>query len=124
MGRYYLMVAPEWKPVQFYGPIRKLIHDWPDEVKKELGAVLTRLQKGESVGMPDVRPMSNVGSGVSEVRVSDHSSIFRTFHVILSYHGILVFHAFTKKTQKTPDQELETGKRRLKEFLVELGDIK
>ena len=118
------MTAPEWKPVQFYGPIRKVIHNWPDEVRKELGAVLTQLQKGESVGMPDVRSMTSVASGVAEIRVADRSGIFRTFHVIHSDHGILVFHAFTKKTQKTPAQELETGKRRLKEFLMELGEKK
>ena len=116
------MTAPEWKAVRFYGPIRKVVHDWPEVVRKELGAVLTRLQKGQSVGMPDLRPMQSVAPGVAEIRISDRSGTFRTFHVIHSEHGILVFHAFTKKTQKTPDHELETGKRRLKEFLQELGD--
>jgi phage-related protein len=32
---------------------------------------------------------------------------------------ILVFHAFEKKTQKTPIHEIELGKKRLKEFLNE-----
>jgi len=27
------------------------------------------------------------------------------------------FHAFAKKTQKTPDREIELGKKRLKEML-------
>ena len=54
------MTAPGWKPVRFYDPIRKVVRNWPVEIKKELGAVLTRLQKGESVGLPDVRPMPSV----------------------------------------------------------------
>ena len=116
------MTASKWKAVRFYGPIRKVVHDWPEEVRKELGAVLTLLQKGQSVGMPDLRPMPSVQSGVAEIRISDRSGTFRTFHVIHSEHGILVFHAFTKKTQKTPDQEIETGKKRLREFLQELGE--
>jgi phage-related protein len=28
-----------------------------------------------------------------------------------------MFHAFAKKTQKTPDREIELGKKRLKEML-------
>jgi hypothetical protein len=42
-----------WIPVRFYDIVRDVIHGWPLEVKKELGSVLTRLQKGESTGMPD-----------------------------------------------------------------------
>ena len=90
------------------------------EIKKELGAVLTRLQKGESVGMPDIRPMPSVGSSVSEIRVSDRSGTYRTFHIIHTEHGILVFHAFNKKTQKTPDHEIEAGRQRLRAFLEDL----
>ncbi len=122
MGHSCQMKASEWEPVRFYGPIRRVVHDWPDVVRKELGAVLTQLQKGESVGMPDLRPMPNIAPGAAEIRISDRVGTFRTFHVIHSKHGILVFHAFAKKTQKTPLQELETGKRRLREFLQELGD--
>jgi phage-related protein len=31
--------------------------------------------------------------------------------------AVLIFHAFAKKTQKTPDREIELGKKRLKEML-------
>lgn len=114
------MSASIWKPVRFHEPIRKVVHHWPVEIKKELGAVLTRLQKGASVGMPDVRPMPSISSGVSEIRITDRSGIYRTFHVIHTQHGILVFHAFMKKTQKTPGHEIDVGKLRLREFLKEL----
>lgn len=33
--------------------------------------------------------------------------------------GVLVFHAFAKKTRKTPRNELALGKKRLKELLNE-----
>jgi phage-related protein len=36
--------------------------------------------------------------------------------------GILVFHGFKKKTQQTPQTEIDTGKKRLKAFLEELKD--
>lgn len=32
---------------------------------------------------------------------------------------VLVFHAFVKKTEKTPKNEIDAGKKRLKELLDE-----
>lgn len=37
-----------------------------------------------------------------------------------SKEGILVFHAFKKKSEKTPKNEIETARKRLKVFLEEL----
>jgi len=115
-------MRPDWKPVRIYEPVRKLVHDWSTEVKKELGAVLTRLQKGESIGMPDVRPIPAIAPGVAEIRVADRRGTFRTFYVIHSRFGILVFHAFMKKAEKTSEPEKETARVRLRDFLAELEE--
>jgi phage-related protein len=101
---------------------RKTIRSWPSEVKKELGAVLLRLQQGETIGMPDVRPMPSVGRGVSEIRIQDSSGAYRTFYAIESQQGIIVFHSFKKKTQKTPLKEILTAKARLAEFTKQIGN--
>ena len=110
-----------WTDVHIYDPAQKEIKDWPVEVRKDLGSVLTLLQKGESVGLPDVRPMPSVAKGASEIRIKDESGIYRAFFVIRSEKGILVFHGFKKKTEKTPKVEIDAGKRRLKAFVEELG---
>ncbi len=111
----------DWIPVRFYGPVRTLIHGWPLEVRKELGSVLTRLQKGESIGMPDIRPMPTVGRQVSEIRISEKSGSYRALFAVRTRFGILLFHAFQKKSRKTPEGELNTARQRLKAFLRELG---
>ncbi len=116
------MRVPAWKNVHFFDPIKRQIHSWPNEVKKELGGVLTRLQKGESIGMPDVRPMPSIAPGVSEIRITDRSGIFRTFYVVRDSHGVLVFHAFKKKSQKTPEHEIKTAQLRLRIFLDKLEE--
>ena len=67
--------------------------------------------------MPDARPMSVVANGVFEVRVSTHGVAFRAFYLEFSNDQILVFHAFEKRSQKTPKIEIETGKQRLKTIL-------
>ena len=115
-------MRPVRQLVFIYDPARKEIRDWPLEIKKDLGSILTRLQLGESVGMPDVRPMPSVAKGAAEIRIKDQTGIYRTFFVIQTGLGILVFHGFKKKTQATPQIEIETGKKRLKTFLEELKD--
>ncbi len=114
----------DWIPVRFYGPVRTLIHGWPIEVRKELGSVLTRLQKGESIGMPDVRPMPTVGRQVSEIRISEKSGSYRALFVVRTSFGVLLFHAFQKKSRKTPAREITIARERLEAFLRELGGEK
>ena len=95
---------------------------WPLEVRKELGSTLTRLQKGESIGMPDVRPMPGVGRQVSEIRIFESSGSYRAFFALQTKFGILLFHAFQKKSGKTPAREIKTARQRLDAFLIELGE--
>ena len=69
--------------------------------------------------MPDVAP------GVYELRVKDRTKAVRVFYIARIKDFILVFHAFEKKTQKTPRHEIELGRKRIKEFLtrIEQGDF-
>jgi phage-related protein len=48
--------------------------------------------------------------------------IYRAFYILKTELGILVFHGFKKKTQKTPVKEIDTGKTRLSALLKELGN--
>ena len=56
-------------------------------------------------------------AGVSELRVKGEDGSFRAFYYVASARGVLVFHAFVKKTQRTPPLEIELARRRLKELL-------
>jgi phage-related protein len=67
--------------------------------------------------MPLSRPLPSVASGVSELRIRDAAGIYRAFYYTQSSYGIVVFHAFVKKTQATPHYEVDLGKKRLKELL-------
>jgi phage-related protein len=72
---------------------------------------------GESLGMPHARPIPAVSPGVSELRVRGEDGIFRVFYYTTSPKGVLVFHAFEKKTQRTPLTEINLARKRLKELL-------
>jgi phage-related protein len=66
--------------------------------------------------MPLSRAMVSIAA---ELRIRDRAGIYRVFCYVRSARGILVLHAFQKKDRTTPLQEVEKGRRRLKELLHE-----
>jgi phage-related protein len=95
------------------------VRSFPDDVRRELGKLIFDLQKGEILSMPVSRPMPSIASGVQELRIRGRSGIYRTFCYARSPRGILVVHAFVKKTQATSKQDVDLGRKRLKELLHE-----
>ena len=67
--------------------------------------------------MPHSAPMKIIAQGVFELRVRGDDGIYRSFCYTKHVKGILLFHAFKKKTQKTPLDEISISKKRLNELL-------
>ena len=88
-------------------------------VRRQIGEALRDLQKGINLGMPLSRAMSVIAPGVSEIRVRGAGSTVRVFYYVRKKDAIIVFHAFHKKSQKTPLRELNMARQRLKEVLNE-----
>ena len=107
------------KVAVFHPRARDVIRDFPEDVRREFGKIIFDLQKGEKLSMPLSRPMSSVGSGVEELRVRDSSGAYRVFYYTKLFDSVLIFHAFAKKTKKTPPHEIALAKKRLKEMLNE-----
>ena len=61
--------------------------------------------------------MQTVAPGVHELRFRSEDGQFRTFYLAAHQAGILVFHAFVKKVQQTPQSEINTARRWLKELI-------
>ena len=78
-----------------------------------IGTDLATVQFGWPIGMPLCRPL---GSGLWEVRSSLPSR--RIARVLFFVEGdrIGVVHGFIKKTQKTPADDLDLARRRMKEM--------
>jgi phage-related protein len=105
------------KTVEFHKDARRVIRSFSKDIRVEFGSALIKVQVGMTLGMPISRPMPDIEPGVHEFRFRDSSGIQRVFYYTKSQRGILVFHAFTKKTQKTPQSEIMLGRKRLKEML-------
>lgn len=95
------------------------IQEFPEDVKDKLGQSLFDIQMGIKLTLPKSRPMPNIAKGVEELRISGAGGTFRAFYYAKDERRILVFHAFEKKTQKTPVLELELGRKRLRAMLYE-----
>ncbi|WP_446901039.1 type II toxin-antitoxin system RelE/ParE family toxin [Burkholderia sp. YIM B11467] len=70
-------------------------------------------QYGPNLGEPHTRPM---GDGLYEMRLKGLEGIARVFYCAVVDRRIVMLHCFVKKTQKTPQKELDTARRRLKEI--------
>jgi phage-related protein len=104
------------QPARFHPKALEVIRSFPKPARHDIGEAILELQKGNRLTMPLSRSMRTVGPGVQELRVRDEAGIYRVFHLLRSERGVIVFHAFKKRTQKTPPQEIEIGKKRLREM--------
>ena len=107
------------KTAVFHPKARDAIREFPEDVRRELGKVIFDLQKGKMLSMPLSRPMPSVASGVEELRVRDRAGAYRVFYYTRLADSVLIFHAFAKKTQKTPTEEIALAQKRLREIIDE-----
>ncbi len=103
------------KPIKFTGKTLEVIREFPDTARRETGLQLDRLQRG--LEPLDWKPMSSVGVGVREIRIQQEGQ-FRVIYIAKFSEAIYVLHAFTKKTQKTNQHDLEIAKKALQELFV------
>ena len=72
------------------------------------------LEVGPNLGMPHTRAM---GLGLFELRVKGKEGIARVFYGTLVAQRIVMLHVFIKKSQKTPQKELEIARHRFREVM-------
>ena len=101
-----------WRSPAGREPVREWLNALSRDDKRTIGRDIAKVQFGWPVGLPLCRPMSG---GLWEVRSSLPSR--REARVLFGFHdGMLIaLHAFIKKAQKTPADELALARRRLKE---------
>jgi phage-related protein len=93
-----------------------LVRDWlkslPAEDRQSLGRDLRLVELGWPIGMPLCRPL---GGGLWELRSSLSSNRIARVIFCAAQGKIVLLHGFIKKTQKTPQSELDLARTRQKE---------
>ena len=105
------------KPAVFHPKARATLKSFPEEVRREFGKAIFDLQKGKTLAMPLLRQMPTVAAGVEELRVKDRRGAYRAFYYARLANAVLIFHAFEKKTARTPQRDITLARKRLKEML-------
>ena len=101
------------KPVRFLGDSLRQLREFPESARHDAGYQLDKVQHGEQPD--DFKPMSTIGKGVEEIRISDESGAYRVIYLARRTEAVYVLHAFEKKTQKTRQADIELAQARYKE---------
>jgi phage-related protein len=111
--------VPQKTPLVFYRsrsgkePVREWLKALDAADRLAVGQDLMRAQWRWPVGMPLCRAM---GQGLWEIRTELPSNRIARVLLCLDEGALVALHAFIKKTQKTPDDELTLARKRQKEL--------
>jgi phage-related protein len=105
-------------PVRFYRtaagrePVLEWLRGLDKEDRRAMGLDLMRVQFGWPIGMPLVRSLKD---GIWEVRSTLPSR--RIARLMLCFHEnkIVALHGFIKKTQRTPLEDINLARQRMRE---------
>jgi phage-related protein len=81
----------------------------------EAGFLLRRLQRGESLSMPQARAMPGVGRRCHELRIRDEKKNWRII-VRVDLDAVIVAEVFEKKSRTTPGKVIAACKDRLRRY--------
>lgn len=87
----------------------------------ETGVLLRRLQRGDSLSMPQSRPMPAIGKRCHELRVVDQDATWRLVYRV-DPDAIVIVDVFKKKTQATPKAAIDACGRRLRVYDAIAGE--
>lgn len=97
----------------FHSRVQAEIESWPDGILADYARLIELLiEFGPNVKMPHSKAM---GKGLFELRPKGREGIGRAFYCFLVGRRIIILHAFIKKTPTTPEPELKTARKRIKE---------
>jgi phage-related protein len=111
--------SPQKTPLVFFRsgsgkePVREWLKDLDAADRQAVGQDLMRAQWRWPVGMPLCRAM---GHGLWEIRTELPSNRIARVLVCLDEGVLVALHAFIKKTQRTPDDDLALARKRQKEL--------
>ena len=88
------------------------------QVKKKIAQILVWVQEVERLPNSILRNIENV-KGMYEIRIETGGNIFRIFCCFDEGNLVVLFHAFQKKTQKTPKKEIDKAQKLMNEYFKE-----
>lgn len=98
----------------FHARVKAEIENWPDGILADYARMVELLMEfGPNLRMPHSRAM---GGGLFELRPRGREGTGRVFYCLVGRRRAVILHAFIKKTEDTPVQELRIARKRMKEI--------
>ena len=94
-------------------PVRVWILEQEPDDRRVIGKDIQKIEFGWPIGMPYCRPF---GRGLWEVRSDLLSGRIARILFCIRDGEMVLLHGFVKKTQKTPQQEIDLAIHRMKEL--------
>ncbi|NKC16499.1 MAG: type II toxin-antitoxin system RelE/ParE family toxin [Gammaproteobacteria bacterium] len=96
-------------------PVREWLLELPDDDRRRIGIDLATVEFGWPIGMPLCRAISS-RRGLWEVRTDLSGRRIARVLFCVSDDRLHALHGFIKKTQKTPERDLDLAEKRMKEL--------
>ena len=104
------------KPLSWIGSSREDLKEFPEEIKQDIGFALFEVQRGQKPAA--AKPLKGFGgAGVLEIIENFARDTYRAVYTVKFQKVVYVLHCFQKKSKhgiKTPQQDMELIKQRLK----------
>ena len=102
------------KPLVWLGNSRDMISGFAEDVRQIAGYQLWRVQRG--LDPNDWKPMPSVGIGVREIRIHTGTE-HRVIYVARFAEAGYVLHTFEKQARRTPKEDLDLARQRLRSLI-------
>lgn len=90
-----LSQRPVIRPIAWMGSAFDDLRGFPEEIRRDAGYQLHRLQAGLEAA--DWKPMSEIGKGVAEIRLRGNMGAYRILYLARFDDAVYVLHCFNKK---------------------------
>ncbi len=107
-------MATTWKVTFFSNKVKQETFGLPDGILADLLQILELMEQyGPNLGKPHTAPM---GAGLCEIRAKGKEGIGRSLFCTATGREVVILNSFIKKTQKTPQHEIDKARKRMKEL--------
>ena len=96
--------------------VERELDDLAQDVRQRFLRIVELIEKHGIAAMHEPH-IKHLEGKLWEMRMKGRDGIARAIYVTASGERVVVIHAFTKKTQKTPARALETARNRAKEVV-------
>lgn len=93
----------------------EFLEECSKDIQQDYFDAIALLGAGRTLEMPLSRNLFSIHIGLHELRLKDKSGQIRFFYYVKKRSGIFILHAFKKKKEELPKNDIKIALKRIKE---------